>query len=258
MTTPVDIVNQVLSLIGTQSTVASLTENSTEAQHALIHYDPTRTDLLRKYRWGFARKQLALSVLKAQLGTPENPSGSSPQPPVPWIYEYGYPQDCLMARLILPLPPNLGTAQPLTTGTPQGISPIARTPHVRFAVAIDQDASGNNQKVILTNQQQAVLVYTADVNDPNLFDSLFQSALVGRLSARLVIPLSGDKALAKIAIDDGLRAEQEAAALDANERLTIINHLPDWLRARGYATDTMGWSDDMPSGYAWPYFPVDD
>lgn len=243
MTSPVDIVNQALSFLGTQSQIQSLSENSAEALHASIHYDATRTDLLRKYNWGFARKQVAVALLKAAAGTANNPAGTSPQPPVPWQYEYSYPSDCLMARRILPIIPPSAISPPLTGGTTANV-PVIQGPPIRFAVALDTDANGNNMRVILTNMPQAQLVYTADVTDPNIFDSLFQSAFVGRLCARLVMPLSGDKALAKIAIDDGEKAEADAAFRDGDEGLTVIDSTPDWIRGRGFASDSM-WSGDM-------------
>src|SRR6516162_8547141 len=52
------------------------------------------------------------------------------------------------------------------------------------------------QRVILSNQESAILCYNTRVTDPNVMDEWFQDAWVAILAARLVFQLSGDKALA--------------------------------------------------------------
>lgn len=253
MVADVDICNQALSSIGTQSTIADLTENSTEAQHCVIHYAPTRDELLRKYRWGFARTQVNLTLLAAAAGTPENPSGVAPLPPIGSLYQYAYPANCQMAIRILAFIPAPAMGVPLT-GAPGGAVPLLGGPAVKFNVRQAVDAAGNPIKVILTNQSQAILDLIVETTNPNLFDPAFVIALVGRLAAKLVIPLTGDKALAKIAIDNGMRVEAEAATRDANESLTIINPTPDWIRARSYigAFDEGGFLGPGANSGFWP------
>ena len=158
MTAEIDLCNLALSAIGTRSTVAAFTENSVEAEQCALHYPNVRDELLRVHPWNFARRQAALAVFKAAIGTPENPLGAMAQPPLPWAYAYGYPGDCLRARLILPLidvAPN-GAA---VVGTPWYGAPWLG-PAVRFVESSDLDGAGAPVKVILTNQQNALAVYT--------------------------------------------------------------------------------------------------
>ncbi len=233
MVAPVDLCNRALAAIGTRSTIASLDEQSPEAAACALEFEATRDELLRLYAWDWARQQVPLAVLKAAQGTPENPAGTGAAPPIPWLYSYAYPADCIRARYIVPLIP-----QPSRGGVPIAPAGTALPSYiggkpVRFTVAGDVDANGNSLRVILCNMRQAQLVYTRRVPDANVWDELFQAALVGRLAAKLVVALSGDKTLARLAIQQGADAEQKAAALNGDEGLTVISADAEWMQARG-------------------------
>lgn len=94
-------------------------------------------------------------------------------------------------------------------------------------------SAASPQRVILTDQQNATLVYCRDVTDVNVMDDSFQEALVNILGAKITIPLAGDKTLAKMAIEEANRTIQEAREGDGNEGLTINDVTPDWIRVRG-------------------------
>lgn len=91
----------------------------------------------------------------------------------------------------------------------------------------------SNQRVILTNQEGAILAYVKQITDPNVMDPEFQEAWVQLLGARLAIVLTGDKALANAGIQEANRKITEARRSDANEGLTVNDVTPDWIRARG-------------------------
>lgn len=94
------------------------------------------------------------------------------------------------------------------------------------------------QRVILTNQEFALLSYIKQVTDPNVMDPLFQDAWTTILGARLVMALVGDKALANIKVQEANTYITEARKADGNEGLTINDVTPDWIRGRG-----IGYSD---------------
>lgn len=100
-----------------------------------------------------------------------------------------------------------------------------------------------DQRVILTNQEFATLVYIRQVTDPNVWDPIFQDAMSNALGADIVIALTGDKTLANMCIARANRSIEEARKADGNEGLTINDVTPDWIRARG-----VWWSDNMQSG----------
>ena len=89
------------------------------------------------------------------------------------------------------------------------------------------------QRILLCNQESAILCYNGRVTDPNVMDEFFQDAWVAVLAARLVFQLSGDKALANQAISETNRLIAEARIADGNENLTVNDITPDWLRTRG-------------------------
>jgi hypothetical protein len=243
MTTDTDIVNRALQQCGARSTVANLNEQSPEAKNARMIYTSTRQQMLRAAHWNFARKTAYLTVLKAAPGTPENPSTATSiwepttQPAPPWLYEYAYPSDCLDVRYVMP--------QITTTGGPLANvgfpayyyqQPYVNVPPQRFQTAMDT-INGQQVKVILCNQQTAVGVYTCDIENPQIWDSLFAEAMVNALAAQLVMPLSGDKSLRVQAAQAAMQSVNTARVRDGNENLTVNDHTPDWLTVRGYQAD---------------------
>lgn len=91
------------------------------------------------------------------------------------------------------------------------------------------------QRVVLCNQEQAILCYNMQVTDPNVMDDLFQDAWVHILGARLVFQLAGDKTLANTLIGLTNNMVMEARKADGNEGITTNNVTPDFIRIRGGA-----------------------
>lgn len=89
------------------------------------------------------------------------------------------------------------------------------------------------QRVILCNQEQAILCYNTQITDPNIMDPLFQDAWVHILAARLVFQLTGDKAQANQNVNLANGAIMEARKADGNEGITVNDVTPDFLRIRG-------------------------
>lgn len=93
--------------------------------------------------------------------------------------------------------------------------------------------SQSSQRVILTNQQNALLCYLRQITDPNLMDPMLIETWVKMLGARLAYQLTGDTATANLKIAEANEYIKQARAADGNEGLTINDVTPDWLRARG-------------------------
>jgi hypothetical protein len=104
---------------------------------------------------------------------------------------------------------------------------------VPFEIALDRDASGNQIKVVLSNIENALIVYTALVDDPNLWDDEFSEAFVYALASHLVGALIGDKQMDRDLWTKAQALAMEARAVDGNEQPLGSNHTPDWIRARG-------------------------
>ena len=107
-----------------------------------------------------------------------------------------------------------------------------------------------DQRVILTNQEFAIMNYVRDVTDVNVFDDKFYAALSYSLGAALTMALTGDKALANIAVGMANQKITEARAVDGNEGLTVNDVTPDWIRIRG-VWYTEYYSGPYGFGYEW-------
>lgn len=234
--TPVDVCNMALDAIGTRSTIASLTEASPEAAAVSRHYDNARRAVLRACHWNFARKQAPLSLLL------DSTQGQTV--PVPWAYEYAYPQDCLLARYVMPIFQAADNASvPGASVLP--VVPAWLGPPVRWLMAQDLDPNGTPINVVLTDQPQAVMVYTVDTPSTALWDDLFTDALANYLGARICPALTGDKDQQKIVFEIARQKVAQANAINGNEGIRVQEIQPDWLRVRGYASD-----------WAWPEGPM--
>jgi hypothetical protein len=128
--------------------------------------------------------------------------------------------------------------QDTTTGSGTGAS-----------FTLTQSSTKGTQRVILTNQEFATLGYVKQVIDPNVMDTLFQTAWVNLLASGLCMALRGDKTLANSLIQEVNLAIESARAVDGNEGLTINDVTSDWIRVRGVA-----WDDGYMSG---PYSSFD-
>lgn len=251
--TQTSVSNQALLQIGMRHTIASLTEDSTEANACNILYQPTFAMLARSAYWNCLRNQATLSLLAAAQGTPENPQGTTlPLPPTPWLYSYAAPSDNLAVRFIVPSFPNAtpsGTI-PLTTASVVAGPWLPGDGQIPFAVGYGVDGSRNPQEIILTNQSMAQAVYTVNQPNPIIWDSLFQQAFVNSLAAFLVPALSLNEQLMQMAVKSADALIMQARVRDGNEGSTCIDHIPDWIRARN-SGGSLQWNN---TGYApWVY-----
>ncbi len=126
-------------------------------------------------------------------------------------------------------------ANPISQGSTSGVG-------INATFTLTQGPA-DDQRVILTNQEFATLMYVKQVTNPNVMDTLFQTAWIKLVGAALQMGLRGDKGVSNMLIEEVNKAIQSARAIDGNEGLTINDVTPDWIRQRGIA-----WSDGYMSG----------
>lgn len=216
MASEVDICNLALGHLGDTATVASLDppEGSAQAEHCARFYPLARDSLLEMHPWGFATKRVQL----AQLGTgwPE------------WDYAYAQPADAL--KIIAVLPPYA------TDDYSQGLSHVpvaAGGSYVPQAFSCEVDANGAD--VIYTDQEDAVLRYTALVTDPTKFSPLFIMSLSWHLASMLAGPiLKGDVGAAESKRCTAMMQAYLAKATesDAGQRRINPQHNVGWINGR--------------------------
>lgn len=115
---------------------------------------------------------------------------------------------------------------------------------------LTQASTSSDQRVILTNQEFALLSYVRDVTNENIFDDDFQEAFSLIMGSRLCIALTGDKALANMKLGEANAMIVEARGTDANEGLKVNDVVPDWIRIRGIAY-TEDYSGPYDTGFNW-------
>lgn len=234
MPSVIDVCNSSLAQIGSQSTISSITpsDGSTEANVLALLYQPKIDALFTAAWWNFCRKQATLTLLR-QAFNPSTGQVSTDPPPLPFLFEYAYPEDCLTARFIPRYFVGPAITPPLTTGNniqfwPPQMSEIP----AKFVVGSGLDQQGNQIKVILTNEPLAKLVYSVRIEDPNLWDSSFYDAAVATLAAWLVNPLNMNRSLLQANIAIANRIIGDARVTDGNEGWHAQDHLPDWMAIR--------------------------
>lgn len=243
----IDIANQVLGQIGARAQIAAFSENSNEARQLRTYYADTVDALLRAAPWNFCTRIDYLTLMKAAPGTPENPSEGTPTwlpsyPPPPWLYSYFYPTNCVKFRSVIPqLPVGQITGTPIFSVATYVPVPAAGGRAAPFKVYTDLEPQSQNQTTaIATNQSQAMGVWNERIENVALWDPSFKQAVIDSLAARVAIPITGDRALASLVkgwAQGVMGTINTARANDGNEGLTVDNHIPDWLRVRGYAGD---------------------
>ncbi len=242
-----EIANRAILAVGARGQIGRPDEQSNEARYVRAFYDSTLRALLRSAHWNFARKYAFLNQLKSAPGAIGNTSQGTAQwdpksqPPPPWLYEYEYPSDCLKMRYVAPQVQNLAVQGTPIFSTPSNIPvPLQTFRPQRFMEATDENLSSGAGTVILSNQFQAIGVYTVFVDNPTRWDPQFMQAFENALGTRLAIPLGGDKKMAADARAEAKEIVLQARVTDGNEGLTmgpLTDRVPDWLAVRGYAGD---------------------
>jgi hypothetical protein len=209
MASEVDICNLALSHLGDNANVASLNppEGSAQAEHCARFYPMARDSLLELHAWSFATKRVVLAQLS---------NGWSQ-----WAFAYALPNDALNTLAVL-APDASSDYMPDALGlyTPQP-----------YSCEINELGT----EVIYTDQANAVLRYTARIEDPTKFSPLFVHTLSWHLAGMLAGPvLKGDvgaaeaKRCAAMAQTWLVKAKES----DASQRHSTPQHSVGWIAGR--------------------------
>jgi len=191
----VGICNLALSHLGSYS-IQSFTESTKEAQFCDAVYEPVRDSMLRDFDWNFATKREALALLTTTY------SG--------YDYAYAYPSDCLKAIKIY----NANTGYSMSGSFYDASLTYSSPNKIEFEIAINDNL---NQKIVLTNEGDAELFYTAKVTNVNLYDPLFVTAFSYSLAAELALALKGSTKMQEELTQLARLYGYKAQATNANE-----------------------------------------
>lgn len=195
VSSPADVVNMALARIGYKKQIGSLYDGSIAAKTALTLYAQTRDELLRSEDWGFAERNTPLTLLKQAPASGFYPPGawSATYPPLPWLYEYAYPADCLKVRAVRP--------QPTYT--------VDFDPQPNIWSVENDNSLAEPDKVILCNAPNAILTYTGQLTNPGDWEADFTEAFVAAIARRMAPILVGLDA-AKMEASDEQQAKSVA------------------------------------------------
>jgi hypothetical protein len=188
------ICNQALDLIGYPRHIGNIYEGTKAARVALGAWGRTRDLLLKTTNPDWARKDGTLVLSKSAPnivnGTASyNGAWTNALPPIPWLYEYLWPDDCV---------------EPLRVKSTPATVPIWRPRPTQVRQMID-----TSTHTILTNEPNAILVYIFKVTDPDLWHEDFQTLMVEALAKIFSTELGERKANA--GADNSGRSDQRSA-----------------------------------------------
>ncbi|MDA0798712.1 MAG: hypothetical protein O2884_08590 [Chloroflexi bacterium] len=193
----VQIANMALLHIG-DSTIESLSEQSNEALRANIWFDNCVKEAFEAYDWSFARRRATLAL------------HGDDAPETDWAYRYVLPSDCVM---------------PLRLVNPSGKT----ADKTAFTVELDDDAA---ERTLLTDLEDAVLVYTREVTDPAFYSATFVAALSHLLAARLAYANTAKRTLASDQYGLYMSFLPLAAANNFNGETPDKPREAEWIRGR--------------------------
>lgn len=180
-------------MFGLGGRINSLDENSTEAEHCSIHYDDARDQALEDHDWKFASVEVSLAL-----------TGTAPDR---WSYAYALPSNCIKPREIIA----------------SGVDPI------EYDVGLSSDLT---TKLIYTNQEDAILRYTARVKDPNLYTPGFVNAMACRIAMAIALPLTQDRGKLQDAVQMYAGMLSSAQVSDANTGHKLHEREASWIQGR--------------------------
>lgn len=227
MASDVDICNMALSDIGADAVVTSIAppDGTAEAGHCARFYGQARRELLEYQQWSFSKQRVALAPVT-------NPSTI-------WQYAYATPSGMINALRVL----QLGYLTDLGLYAPTGSylnyyadwTLIDALFTERGSSDFEIEMTSTGQEILLTNEPNAVLLFTQDVTDTTKFSpqfvACFHMLLASYLAGPIIKGLQGAQVGAqwrKAAFDNSGRAA-ESNANSSNER---AEHLASHLRVR--------------------------
>lgn len=186
--TDVELCNVALARVGNKQQIGDLNEESTEAQLCSTLYPNARDTLLSRFPWPFCTRHQVLALL-----TGVTRSG--------WQFAYQLPSDCLEPeRIFNGARPGQEIGFPAGFCFPLGPNLVSfaaswgQAVEIPFAIEANDAGTG---RILLTDQENAELVYTVALDKPVAFPQPFTEALQWVLAGELALPLTGKFALAQ-------------------------------------------------------------
>ena len=204
-----DIYNMALGHISV-GPVSDINESSRQADACNTYWSAVIRTTLRENKWRFCCAQVTMAQ-------------SANYTPINWTYAYAYPANCIRLWRVF--------NQYTTLWLPWGWNNACRHLGEKFEELYDPT---NNQRVVVTNCQQAIAEYNVPVDDTTLFDPSFVRVASLGLAASICPLLLNDDVKTDAIIKLYNLALSDAQRHNAGEENTEKNfEHSDFLDARG-------------------------
>lgn len=161
------ICNNALDEIGYKRHIGSIWEGTPAARVALDVFGQTRDELFHTLAPDWARGDAQLTLIRqAPSDYYQTTPWSSSFPPIPWKFEYAFPDDCVNPLQIKPNPTTL---------------PLWRPRYIPFRLNNDPLTNANS---ILCNEPNAICLYTRQVLDVTLWHDDFTLIVIQSLAKK--------------------------------------------------------------------------
>lgn len=193
----VQIANLALSKAGAISTVEDFAENSKPARVTQLWLTSARLKALEAHNWAFAKKSQALAT------------HSQAAPTNRWAYRYQWPSDCVTPRYL---------ENPLGDDAD--------------ALPYESELADDDTQSILANVDKAVLVYTKDLDRPDIFPLHFIDMMAAQLAIYISPELVGKESRIKALGEEFNQLALLAPWVDATSQVKKPEREASWIRSR--------------------------
>lgn len=205
--TEVDICNMALLFCGNKRQLISLNDGTPEAVACSAFYSQSRDALLMETAWPFATRR---EVLTAMTETVDGVTSYSTR--TPWGYMFPAPIDMLTDQYVH-----------------SGLSSPAYDQRIPYAI---EPNDAGTRLVILCNEIDPELVYTAQITSTTLFPRYFIDALAWRLATALILPLTLKPEYAKLLEGKAEMAFRRAVMMASRHGQEEIQPDSEFIRVR--------------------------
>lgn len=222
MSSAVDICNMSLSRLGDSATVSSIDppEGSPQAQYCATFYPMARDTLLEMHQWTFCTKRTVPALVEFPFNQ--------------WKYAYSTPSDMLDVISVLHKEASDDNAYTLVREN-QILGTVNSGQSIYTPQPFSLESLSDGSLVILTNQEDPVIRYTARVTDTTKYSAMFVDALSWLLASHLAGPLIkgdvGSKA-SQACYQAFMLAYQKAATADSQNQKRDLKASVPWMLNR--------------------------
>jgi len=207
--TETEVCNMALSYLGEPGRLTNVDTDTTREAELCRQFLPlARDELIERHPWDFALRSV-------------RPTKRSASPRVDYKYAYDYPEGVASV---------LGLVR---SDVDYNYKTMGTTGQYEYTVELDD----NGDRVLLTDLDDALMLYVAKVTDPTKWSTTFTSALAWRLVFHMAgAVIKGEEGSKKAVAAAGMaeRALRTATKHDGDTKrdVDISNHVPTFLRHR--------------------------